>query len=136
MSSPTRPASPSKPLTTISGWSAKVPPPSRSAAPTYSSSTGRTPNSNQLGLEYLNLDPDSDGYLPIDERLHTDVDSVWALGDLRGGPMFTHAARHDADVVAGNLFQDADRTIAGRVVPHAVFVDPEVASVGLTEAHA
>lgn len=55
------------------------------------------------------------------------------LGDLRGGQMFTHTARDDADTVYRTVFKRQDRSITGRVVPHAVFVDPEVASVGLTE---
>ncbi|MEX2653554.1 MAG: FAD-dependent oxidoreductase [Acidimicrobiia bacterium] len=97
---------------------------------------GRTPNSDELGLEYLEVATDSVGFVPVDDRLRTSADGVWALGDLRGGPMFTHTARHDADVIIGNLFRGVDSSIAGRVVPHAVFVDPEVASVGLTEDEA
>jgi len=61
---------------------------------------------------------------------------VWAIGDLRGGPRFTHTARDDADIVYRSVFRGEDRSTTGRVVPHAVFVDPEVASVGLTEAQA
>jgi pyruvate/2-oxoglutarate dehydrogenase complex dihydrolipoamide dehydrogenase (E3) component len=97
---------------------------------------GRTPNSDQLGLEHLDLQPDERGFLPVDDTLHTAADDVWALGDLRGGPMFTHTARDDADVVYRSVFRGGDRTTTGRVVPHAVFVDPEVAAVGLTEQQA
>ena len=61
---------------------------------------------------------------------------MWAIGDLRGGPRFTHTARDDADIVYRSVFRGEDRSTTGRVVPHAVFVDPEVASVGLTEAQA
>ncbi len=97
---------------------------------------GRTPNSDGLGLEHLDLQPDPSGYLRVDAVLHTAADDVWALGDLRGGPMFTHTARDDADVVYRSVFRAQPRTTAGRIVPHAVFVDPEVAAVGLTETEA
>jgi pyruvate/2-oxoglutarate dehydrogenase complex dihydrolipoamide dehydrogenase (E3) component len=98
--------------------------------------TGRTPNSDRLGLEHLGLQPAAGGFLAVDDRLRTAAEDVWALGDLRGGPMFTHTARDDADVVYRTVFRDTQRSIADRVVPHAVFVDPEVAAVGLTEAEA
>lgn len=97
---------------------------------------GRTPNSDTLGLDHLGLEPDDAGYLPVDEHLRTGVEDVWAIGDLRGGPMFTHTARDDADVAYRSVFRGQDRSITGRIVPHAVFCDPEVASVGLTEAAA
>jgi pyruvate/2-oxoglutarate dehydrogenase complex dihydrolipoamide dehydrogenase (E3) component len=74
--------------------------------------------------------------VPVDGRLQTDVEDVWALGDLRGHDMFTHTARDDADVAYRTVFKHQDRTITDRIVPHAVFVDPEVAAVGLTEAQA
>jgi hypothetical protein len=98
--------------------------------------TGRTPNTDDLGLEHLDVTLDRRGYLPVDDRLHTDVDDVWSLGDLHGEEMFTHTARDDADTVYGTAFKGQDRTIADRVVPHAVFLDPEVAAVGLTEQQA
>jgi pyruvate/2-oxoglutarate dehydrogenase complex dihydrolipoamide dehydrogenase (E3) component len=98
--------------------------------------TGRVPNSDRLGLEHLALEPAAGGFLGVDEQLRTSAEDVWALGDLRGGPMFTHTARDDADVVYRNVFRDGERSIADRIVPHAVFVDPEVAAVGLTEAEA
>jgi pyruvate/2-oxoglutarate dehydrogenase complex dihydrolipoamide dehydrogenase (E3) component len=97
---------------------------------------GRTPNSDDLGIEHLGLTPDPSGFLPVDDQLHADAEDVWVLGDLRGGPMFTHTARDDADIAYATVFEGRDRSTTGRVVPHAVFVDPEVASVGLTEAQA
>ncbi len=97
---------------------------------------GRAPNSDDLGLEHLDLALGEGGFVAVDDNLHAEADDVWALGDLRGGLMFTHTARDDADVVYGLVFKDQERTVAGRVVPHAVFVDPEVAAVGMTEAEA
>lgn len=98
--------------------------------------TGRTPNTDRLGLEHLGLEPDARGYLAVDDRLRTGAEGVWALGDLRGHDMFTHTARDDAEVAYRTVFRGADVSIAGRVVPHAVFVDPEVGAVGLTEEQA
>ena len=99
--------------------------------------TGRTPNTDTLGLENLDLTADERGYLPVDGQLRTSTEGVYALGDLRGTDMFTHTARDDADKVYRSVFRnDADAGIDGRIVPHAVFVDPEVGSVGLTEAQA
>ncbi|MBW8060757.1 MAG: dihydrolipoamide dehydrogenase [Solirubrobacterales bacterium] len=97
---------------------------------------GRTPNTDTLGLEELGLEPGEGGYLAVDNHLRTEAEDVWALGDLRGGPMFTHTARDDADAVYRHLYRGEERSIAGRIVPHAVFVDPEVASVGLSETEA
>lgn len=94
---------------------------------------GRTPNTDHLGVEHLGLEPDEQGFLPVDDQLKTPVEGVWALGDIRGGPMFTHTARHDADIAYRTTFRNQDRSIAGRIVPHAVFTDPEVGSVGMTE---
>lgn len=97
---------------------------------------GRTPNSDQAGLEHLGIEPGPGGFVPVDDTLHTPAEDVWALGDLRGGPMFTHTARDDADAACRHVFRGEDRSVRGRVVPHAVFTDPEVGAVGLTEAQA
>jgi pyruvate/2-oxoglutarate dehydrogenase complex dihydrolipoamide dehydrogenase (E3) component len=98
---------------------------------------GRVPNSDRLGLKYLGIQPGSGGYLEVDDQLRSlQSEDVWVLGDLRGGPMFTHTARDDADVVYQSVFRGSERNITDRLVPHAVFVDPEVGSVGLTEQQA
>ncbi len=98
---------------------------------------GRTPNTDDLGLEHLGVETDNLGFVQVDGRLRTAVEDVWALGDLRGHDMFTHTARDDADVAYRAVFKDDDTaTIDGRIVPHVVFVDPEVAAVGLTEDEA
>lgn len=98
--------------------------------------TGRTPNTDALGLEHLDLETDPRGYLIVDGQLRTSTEHVYALGDLRGTDMFTHAARDDADKAYRAAFKNGSATIEGRIVPHAAFVDPEVGSVGLTEAQA
>jgi pyruvate/2-oxoglutarate dehydrogenase complex dihydrolipoamide dehydrogenase (E3) component len=97
---------------------------------------GRIPNADALGLDELDLAQDDCGYVLVDDQLRTEAEDVWALGDLRGGPMFTHAARDDAYIIYRNVYHGDEHSTAGRVVAHAVFVDPEVASVGLTERQA
>ncbi len=95
---------------------------------------GRVPNSDGIGLEHLGVELDPAGYVAVDDRLRAvGTTDVWALGDLRGGDMFTHTARDDADIIYRNVYRNGERSTKGRIVPHAVFVDPEVASVGLTE---
>lgn len=73
---------------------------------------GRVPNSDRLGVEHLglDLDLDLDGFIPVDDGLHTTADDVWVIGDLRGGPMFTHTARDDADIVYRSVFKGATRS--------------------------
>jgi pyruvate/2-oxoglutarate dehydrogenase complex dihydrolipoamide dehydrogenase (E3) component len=94
---------------------------------------GRTPNTDRLGLDHLDLSVDVRGYLDVDGRLRTTVEDVWALADLPGTDMFTHTARDDAEVAYRTEFGGQERTIADRIVPHTVFTDPEIAAVGLTE---
>ena len=99
--------------------------------------TGRIPNSDTIGLEHLGIEPNAAGFVDVDDQLRAvGVEHVWALGDLRGGEMFTHTARDDADIVYRNLYRNDAQSTAGRIVPHAVFVRPEVGSVGLTEQQA
>ncbi|MDT8368990.1 MAG: mercuric reductase [Longimicrobiales bacterium] len=99
--------------------------------------TGRLPNTDDLGLEAAGVATDADGFIRVDGRFQTTADGVHAIGDVTGEPMFTHTARDDADLLYRILMkEDADATADGRVVPHAVFTDPEIASVGLTEAAA
>jgi mercury(II) reductase len=98
---------------------------------------GRTPNTDPLGLSGPGVDVDDQGFIQVDSRFRTTAEGIYAIGDVTGRPMFTHSARDDADLLYRILIKDdADASTDGRVVPHAVFTDPEVASVGLTEAEA
>lgn len=98
---------------------------------------GRIPNTAGLGLEAAGVETDADGFIRIDDRFRTTTGGVFAIGDVTGEPMFTHSARDDADLLYRILVKDdTGATWNGRVVPHAVFTDPEIASVGLTEARA
>jgi pyruvate/2-oxoglutarate dehydrogenase complex dihydrolipoamide dehydrogenase (E3) component len=94
--------------------------------------TGRRPNTDDLGLENVGLEADRRGFIETDERLATDVEGIWAAGDIRGGPMFTHTSYDDHRVLLSQMAGDGSRTTE-RVVPYAVFTDPELGRVGMTE---
>ena len=98
--------------------------------------TGRRPNTDELGLETIGLTTDEQGVIAVDERLATAVPGVWAAGDVRGEPMFTHSAWDDHRVLESQLLGDGKRTTAGRVVPYAIFTDPELGRVGMTATQA
>jgi len=97
--------------------------------------TGRKPNTDDLGLETIGVKVSDRGIIETDKRLAAGVDGVWAAGDIRGGPMFTHTAWDDYRVLMSQMTGDGSRT-TDRVVPYAVFTDPELGRVGLTESEA
>jgi pyruvate/2-oxoglutarate dehydrogenase complex dihydrolipoamide dehydrogenase (E3) component len=98
--------------------------------------TGRRPNTDDLSLDTIGLTPDKDGVIEVDDRLATRAAGVWVAGDARGGPMFTHTSWDDHRVLESQLLGDGSRTTAGRIVPYAIFTDPELGRVGMTEAEA
>ena len=98
--------------------------------------TGRKPNIDDLGLETIGLKPNEHGCIDVDDRLATSVRGVWAAGDVRGGPMFTNASWDDHRILESQLIGDARRTKADRIVPYAIFTDPELGRVGMTELEA
>ncbi len=93
---------------------------------------GRKPNTGELGLESLGVECDDEGCLVVDERLATSCPGLWAAGDVRGGPIFTHSAVDDARVLASQIAGGGEATTAGRIVPYAVFTDPPLGRVGMT----
>jgi len=93
--------------------------------------TGRLPNTDDLGLESLDLKTGKDGTIEVSRRLSTKVRGVWAAGDIRGGPMFTHTAWDDYRVLASQLAGDHSRTTE-RIVPYAIYTDPQLGRVGMT----
>jgi len=97
---------------------------------------GRVPNTETLGLPAAGVRTDDRGYVPVDEKLETNVPGVYALGDVTGGPAFTHVSHHDNQVLRENLLHNAGRTTRGRLVPYTVFTDPQLGRVGLTEREA
>ncbi len=97
--------------------------------------TGRTPNTDDLGLEAANVDVDDRGFVLTDEHLQTSSPNVWALGDCNGRGAFTHTAWNDYEIVADNL-RHGTRSTADRISAYALFTDPPVAHVGMTEKQA
>jgi pyruvate/2-oxoglutarate dehydrogenase complex dihydrolipoamide dehydrogenase (E3) component len=93
---------------------------------------GREPNTHDLGLETVGVDTNVHGYVKVDPRLKTNVDGIWAAGDIRGGPLFTHTSWDDYRILLSQIAGNASRTTE-RVVPYAVFTEPELGRVGLTE---
>lgn len=97
--------------------------------------TGRTPNTQGIGLEAAGIEFDARGYIKVNERLQTTAPDVWAMGDCAGSPQFTHVAYDDFRVVRDNLNGDS-RTTHDRLIPFCMFTDPELARVGLNETEA
>jgi pyruvate/2-oxoglutarate dehydrogenase complex dihydrolipoamide dehydrogenase (E3) component len=98
--------------------------------------TGRRPNTDDLGLERAGVELDRRGFVRVNGRLETNVPGVWALGDITGGPAFTHISYNDYQVVYGNLVEGKDLSVAARHVSYAVFTDPQLGRVGMTETEA
>lgn len=98
--------------------------------------TGRQPNTDTIGLEDAGIETDDGGFVETDDGFETTTDGVYAIGDVAGSPMFTHSARDDADLLYRHLAKDEEISTDDRVVPWAVFTDPEVGHVGLTEHEA
>jgi pyruvate/2-oxoglutarate dehydrogenase complex dihydrolipoamide dehydrogenase (E3) component len=96
---------------------------------------GRTPNTQDIGLDTAGIELDPRGYVQVNERLETTAPEVWAMGDCASSPQFTHVSFDDFRVVRDNL-SGGDRTTRGRLVPYCMFTDPEVGRVGLNELQA
>jgi pyruvate/2-oxoglutarate dehydrogenase complex dihydrolipoamide dehydrogenase (E3) component len=97
---------------------------------------GRTPNTDQLGLAAAGIDADQGGFVRVNERLETNVPGVYAVGDVKGGPAFTHISYDDFRILRTNLIDGGAATITGRLVPYTVFIDPQLGRVGLGEREA
>jgi pyruvate/2-oxoglutarate dehydrogenase complex dihydrolipoamide dehydrogenase (E3) component len=97
--------------------------------------TGRQANTEELNVTRAGLSLSASGFLTVNERLETQVPGIWALGDVNGGPQFTHASLDDFRVIKSNLIDRGSRTTR-RLMPSCLFIDPELAQVGLTEAEA
>ena len=97
---------------------------------------GRAPNTESLALGETGVETDERGYIPVDERLATNIPGIYALGDVTGGPAFTHISYDDFRILRTNLIDGGDATTSGRLVPYTVFTDPQLGRVGLTESEA
>jgi pyruvate/2-oxoglutarate dehydrogenase complex dihydrolipoamide dehydrogenase (E3) component len=98
--------------------------------------TGRRPNTDDLGLEKAGVQVDRQGFMRVNSRLETNVPGIWALGDVKGGPAFTHISYNDFQIVYGNLIEGKSLSTDGRLIPYAVFTDPQLGRVGMTEKEA
>lgn len=98
--------------------------------------TGRIPNTDDLGLDKAGIAQNRDGSIHVNHRLETSVPGVWALGDCKGGPAFTHISYNDFQIVFGNLVEGKGLSTENRPVPYCVFTDPQLGGVGMTEKEA
>jgi pyruvate/2-oxoglutarate dehydrogenase complex dihydrolipoamide dehydrogenase (E3) component len=97
---------------------------------------GRQPNADDLGLETAGIATDARGYIGVDDMLRTNIDGIWALGDCNGRGAFTHTAYNDFEIVAANLLDEAPRKLSDRFDAYALYIDPALGRVGMTEAQA
>ena len=97
---------------------------------------GRPPNTETLDLDAAGIEMDGRGFIKVNERLETGVEGVYAIGDVKGGPAFTHISYDDFRVISTNLLGGGGATIANRLVPYTMFIDPQLGRIGLSEQEA
>ena len=97
---------------------------------------GRRPNTDDLNIGAANVDTDRRGFVRVNDRLETTADGVYAIGDVTGGPAFTHVSYDDHRVLRDNWFDGSSRTTDDRIVSYTLFTDPQLGRVGLTEEQA
>jgi pyruvate/2-oxoglutarate dehydrogenase complex dihydrolipoamide dehydrogenase (E3) component len=98
--------------------------------------TGRRPNTDRLNLGTAGIVLDERGFIKVNGKLETNVEGVYALGDIKGGPAFTHISYDDYRILRTNLIERGKATTENRMVPYTVFIDPQLGRVGITEAEA
>jgi pyruvate/2-oxoglutarate dehydrogenase complex dihydrolipoamide dehydrogenase (E3) component len=98
--------------------------------------TGRVPNTERLNLQASGVEIDNHGYIKVNDRLETNIEGIYALGDVKGGPAFTHISYDDYRVIASNLLRKGSRSIRDRMLPYTVFIDPQLGRIGMTETEA
>lgn len=97
---------------------------------------GRTPNTDDLGLDAAGIALDARGYIVVDDELRTNVPGVWALGDVNGKGAFTHTSYNDFEIVAANLLEGGSRRVSDRISAYALYIDPPLGRIGMSEAQA
>ncbi len=97
---------------------------------------GRTPNTDDLGLEKSGVGRDDHGYILVDNQLRTNVPGIWALGDCNGRGGFTHTSYNDFEIVAANLLDHEPRSVTDRITAYNLYIDPPLGRVGMTERDA
>ena len=98
--------------------------------------TGRKPNTDSLDLDKAGVQTDERGYIKVNGRLETSRPGIWAIGDVKGGPAFTHISYNDFQVIYANVFEGKNLAVDNRIVPYCVFTDPQLGGVGMTEKEA
>jgi pyruvate/2-oxoglutarate dehydrogenase complex dihydrolipoamide dehydrogenase (E3) component len=98
--------------------------------------TGRVPNSDTLNLAAAGIQTDDRGFIKVNDRLETTAGGVYALGDIKGGPAFTHISYDDFRIIRGNFLEKKNASTNHRLVPYTVFIDPQLGRVGLSETEA
>ncbi len=93
---------------------------------------GRTPNTDELGLDQVGITPDERGFIPVDDQLRTAVDHVYAIGDITGGALLAHKASYEGKVAA-EVIAGQKSAVDYQVMPYVIFNDPEIAYAGLTK---
>jgi pyruvate/2-oxoglutarate dehydrogenase complex dihydrolipoamide dehydrogenase (E3) component len=97
---------------------------------------GRRPNTDRLNLRSAGVQTDERGFIKVNDRLETNIAGVYALGDVKGGPAFTHISYDDFRILRANLLEGGSATTKGRLVPYTIFIDPQLGRIGLTETEA
>jgi pyruvate/2-oxoglutarate dehydrogenase complex dihydrolipoamide dehydrogenase (E3) component len=97
---------------------------------------GRMPNTDSLNIAAAGIAADAQGFIQVNSRLETNVAGIYALGDIKGGPAFTHISYDDFRIIRANLIEKGSASTDGRLVPYTVFIDPQFGRVGLTEEDA
>jgi len=97
---------------------------------------GRRPNTDRLNLQSTGIETDEEGFIKVNERLETNVAGIYALGDVKGGPAFTHISYDDFRIIRTNLLEAGHATTKRRLVPYTVFIDPQLGRIGMTETEA
>jgi pyruvate/2-oxoglutarate dehydrogenase complex dihydrolipoamide dehydrogenase (E3) component len=97
---------------------------------------GRRPNTDDLGLDKAGIEVDERGFIKVDDHLKSSADGVWAMGDCNGKAAFTHTAWNDYEIVAANLLDNEARRVSDRILGYALYIDPPLGRVGMTEIQA
>lgn len=97
---------------------------------------GRRPNTDDLGLDRAGIATDARGFIKVDDQLRTNVGGIWALGDVNGRGAFTHTSYNDHEIVVANLLENDPRRVSDRIPAYALFTDPPLGRVGMTETEA
>jgi pyruvate/2-oxoglutarate dehydrogenase complex dihydrolipoamide dehydrogenase (E3) component len=98
--------------------------------------TGRMPNTSRLNLSVTGVETDSKGYIKVNDTLETNVSGIYALGDVKGPPAFTHISYDDFRIIRTNVIEHGHASIKNRIVPYTVFIDPQLGRVGISETEA